>query len=105
MVSRVVTPLIGSIWDWKYRAKMNKFSNTNVAGSSISSVHFINEMASSLMLTASSELTSFVQAQAHKQPMERSESGEITINQDKPSSHPPSEQSPRHCQLAIRLEC
>jgi regulator-associated protein of mTOR len=44
-----------SIWDWKYRAKMNKFSNTNVAGSSISSIHFINEMASSLMLTASSE--------------------------------------------------
>ena len=47
--------LIESIWDWKYRAKMNKFSNNNVIGSSISRVHFINEMATSLMLTASSE--------------------------------------------------
>lgn len=44
-----------SIWDWKTRRKMNKFSNQNVAGSSISSIHFVNEMANSLMLTASSE--------------------------------------------------
>lgn len=44
-----------SLWDWKARVKLNKFSNQNVAGSSISSVHFINEMATSLMLTASSE--------------------------------------------------
>lgn len=34
---------------------MNKFSNQNLPGSSISSVHFINETASSLMLTASTE--------------------------------------------------
>jgi hypothetical protein len=46
-----------SIWDWKAKTKLNKFSNKNVLGSSISSVHFINEMASSLMLTASSELS------------------------------------------------
>jgi hypothetical protein len=39
---------------------MNKFSNTNVVGSSISSIHFINEMATSLMLTASSELIHLV---------------------------------------------
>jgi hypothetical protein len=51
--------LIGSVWDWKARVKLNKFSNQNVAGSSISSVHFINEMASSLMLTASSMSPSF----------------------------------------------
>ena len=37
---------------------MNKFSNANVAGSSISGVHFINEMATSLMLTASSRSSS-----------------------------------------------
>lgn len=42
------------IWDWKARTKVNKFSNQNLAGSSISSIHFINETASSLMLTASS---------------------------------------------------
>ncbi|KAK4687771.1 regulatory associated protein of mTOR, partial [Tremellales sp. Uapishka_1] len=42
------------IWDWKTHTKVNTFSNENVAGSSISSIHFINEMASSLMLTASS---------------------------------------------------
>jgi regulator-associated protein of mTOR len=44
------------IWDWQARTKINKFSNQNIAGSSISSVHFINESASSLILTASSEL-------------------------------------------------
>ncbi|WWC88789.1 uncharacterized protein L201_003702 [Kwoniella dendrophila CBS 6074] len=43
------------IWDWQSRRRLNKFSNQNIAGSSISSVHFINEMASSLMLTASTE--------------------------------------------------
>lgn len=43
------------VWDWTTRSKINKFSNQNIAGSSISSVHFINETASSLMLTASSE--------------------------------------------------
>ncbi len=43
------------IWDWKAKVKVNKFSNQNITGSSISSVHFINEMASSLILTASSE--------------------------------------------------
>ncbi|KAL7423216.1 Target of rapamycin complex 1 subunit kog1 [Cryptotrichosporon argae] len=43
------------IWDWKARRKISKFSNLNVAGSSISSMHFINETASSLMLTASTE--------------------------------------------------
>lgn len=48
-----------SVWDWKSRSKLNKFSNQNVGGSSISSVHFINEMASSLMLTASSEYNYF----------------------------------------------
>lgn len=42
------------MWDWKAQVKLNKFSNQNVYGSSISSAHFINEMASSLMLTASS---------------------------------------------------
>jgi regulator-associated protein of mTOR len=44
------------VWDWNSRVKINKFSNQNIAGSSISSVHFINETASSLMLTASSKL-------------------------------------------------
>ena len=44
-----------SIWDWKSKVRLNKFSNQNVMGSSISSVHFINEMALSVMLTASSE--------------------------------------------------
>ncbi|WWD18372.1 hypothetical protein CI109_102822 [Kwoniella shandongensis] len=43
------------VWDWQTRRKLNKFSNQNMPGSSISSVHFINEMASSLMLTASTE--------------------------------------------------
>ncbi|WOO77695.1 Target of rapamycin complex 1 subunit mip1 [Vanrija pseudolonga] len=43
------------IWDWTTRTKINKFSNHNLRGSSISSVHFINETASSLMLTASTE--------------------------------------------------
>ncbi|WRT67669.1 uncharacterized protein IL334_004641 [Kwoniella shivajii] len=43
------------IWDWQTKKRLNKFSNQNIAGSSISSVHFINEMASSLMLTASTE--------------------------------------------------
>ncbi|OCF41495.1 WD-repeat protein mip1 [Kwoniella heveanensis CBS 569] len=43
------------IWDWQERRKLNKFTNQNIPGSSISSVHFINEMASSLMLTASTE--------------------------------------------------
>lgn len=47
-----------SIWDWKVQVKLNKFSNENVYGSSISSAHFINEMASSLMLTASSTFRS-----------------------------------------------
>jgi hypothetical protein len=46
-----------SIWDWKKMQKVNKFSNENQPGSSISSVHFINEMSSSLMLTASSKFT------------------------------------------------
>lgn len=44
-----------SIWDWKTRRKINKFSNQNVPGSSISGIHFINEGASSLILTASSK--------------------------------------------------
>lgn len=44
-----------SIWDWKNRTRLSKFSNQNVLGSSISSIHFINEMTSSLMLTASSK--------------------------------------------------
>jgi len=48
------THLTTSVWDWKAQVKLNKFSNQNVYGSSISSAHFINEMASSLMLTASS---------------------------------------------------
>ncbi|WWC70649.1 uncharacterized protein I206_104600 [Kwoniella pini CBS 10737] len=43
------------IWDWQTKRRLNKFSNQNIPGSSISSVHFINEMASSLMLTASTE--------------------------------------------------
>ncbi|WVQ80682.1 hypothetical protein IAT38_002787 [Cryptococcus sp. DSM 104549] len=43
------------IWDWQAKTKLNRFSNQNIPGSSISSVHFINEMASSLMLTASTE--------------------------------------------------
>ncbi|ODN74553.1 hypothetical protein L202_06922 [Cryptococcus amylolentus CBS 6039] len=43
------------IWDWQYGVKLNKFSNQNISGSSISSIHFVNEMASSLMLTASTE--------------------------------------------------
>ncbi|ORX40214.1 raptor N-terminal caspase like domain-domain-containing protein [Kockovaella imperatae] len=43
------------LWDWQTRTRINKFSNTNVTGSCISSLHFINEMASSLMLTASTE--------------------------------------------------
>ncbi|WWD04747.1 hypothetical protein V865_002818 [Kwoniella europaea PYCC6329] len=43
------------IWDWQSKRRLNKFSNQNIPGSSISSVHFINEMASSLMLTASTE--------------------------------------------------
>jgi regulator-associated protein of mTOR len=55
--TRLAMLMRDSIWDWKARTKLNKFSNQNVAGSSISGVHFINEMASSLMLTASSEST------------------------------------------------
>lgn len=47
---------MNSIWDWKAQVKLNKFSNQNLGGTSISGAHFINEMASSLMLTASSEL-------------------------------------------------
>ena len=47
--------LMSSIWDWKAQVKLNKFSNQNLGGTSISSAHFINEMASSLMLTASSK--------------------------------------------------
>ncbi|WVW84544.1 hypothetical protein I302_106578 [Kwoniella bestiolae CBS 10118] len=43
------------IWDWQSKRRLNKFSNQNIPGSSVSSVHFINEMASSLMLTASTE--------------------------------------------------
>ncbi|BEI86430.1 hypothetical protein CcaverHIS002_0607170 [Cutaneotrichosporon cavernicola] len=43
------------IWDWTTRTKLNRFSNQNIAGSSISSLHFINETATSLMLTASTE--------------------------------------------------
>ena len=43
------------IWDWKERRRLHKFKNLNVPGSSISSTHFINESASSLFLTASSE--------------------------------------------------
>ncbi|OCF55035.1 WD-repeat protein mip1 [Kwoniella mangroviensis CBS 10435] len=43
------------IWEWQSKRRLNKFSNQNIPGSSISSVHFINEMASSLMLTASTE--------------------------------------------------
>jgi len=46
--------LTDSIWDWKAQVKLNKFSNQNTIGTSISGAHFINEMASSLMLTASS---------------------------------------------------
>jgi len=46
--------LTNSIWDWKAQVKLNKFSNQNLGGTSISGAHFINEMASSLMLTASS---------------------------------------------------
>jgi hypothetical protein len=47
--------LTSSLWDWKNCRKLNKFSNQNVPGSCISSMHFINEMASSLLMTASSE--------------------------------------------------
>ncbi|WVR06256.1 hypothetical protein IAU60_003286 [Kwoniella sp. DSM 27419] len=43
------------IWDWEAKRRLNKFSNQNMPGSNISSVHFINEMASSLLLTASTE--------------------------------------------------
>ncbi|EIW73629.1 WD-repeat protein mip1 [Tremella mesenterica] len=43
------------IWDWKERRRLSKFRNLNVPGSSISSLHFINETASSLLLTASTE--------------------------------------------------
>ncbi|WVO15766.1 hypothetical protein L204_103428 [Cryptococcus depauperatus] len=43
------------IWDWQENVKLNKFSSQNIMGSSISSIHFVNEMASSLILTASTE--------------------------------------------------
>lgn len=57
-----------SIWDWKTRRKINKFSNQNVAGSSISSIHFVNEMANSLMLTASSESSEIVRGSGANAP-------------------------------------
>jgi regulator-associated protein of mTOR len=40
------------IWDWKTKQRLSKFSLANGYGSSISSMHFINEASSSLLLTA-----------------------------------------------------
>lgn len=54
-LTRAGEELTRSLWDWKARRKINKFSNQNVAGSCISSLHFINQLSTSLLLTASSE--------------------------------------------------
>lgn len=43
------------IWDWKEREKLSKFSLGNARGSAISSLHFVNETAASLLLTASTD--------------------------------------------------
>jgi hypothetical protein len=42
-----------SIWDWSKKKKVVTFNNGNPAGSAITGVHFINEDAQTMILTAS----------------------------------------------------
>jgi hypothetical protein len=48
----------GSIWDWSKKKKVVSFNNGNPAGSAITGVHFINEDAQTMILTASGESSS-----------------------------------------------
>lgn len=43
------------IWDWKEKQRLSKFSLGNARGSSVSSMHHVNETAASLLLTASTD--------------------------------------------------
>lgn len=45
---------LGSIWDWQNKQRLSRFSVAG-KGSSVSSMHFVNETAASLLLTASSK--------------------------------------------------
>ncbi|QRV97289.1 WD repeat protein [Ceratobasidium sp. AG-Ba] len=46
-----------SVWDWSKKKKIVSFNNGNPAGSAITGVHFINEDAQTMLLTASAEGT------------------------------------------------
>ncbi|KAJ1301765.1 hypothetical protein OPQ81_008994 [Rhizoctonia solani] len=46
-----------SVWDWSKKKKVVTFNNGNPAGSAITGVHFVNEDAQTMILTASAEGT------------------------------------------------
>ncbi|KAJ9100485.1 hypothetical protein QFC21_003524 [Naganishia friedmannii] len=43
------------IWDWQNKQRLSRFSVGGTKGSSVSSMHFVNETAASLLLTASTD--------------------------------------------------
>ena len=45
--------VILSVWDWSKKKKIVSFNNGNPPGSAITGVHFINEDAQTMLLTAS----------------------------------------------------
>jgi WD40 repeat protein len=48
-----------SVWDWSKKKKVVTFNNGNPAGSAITGVHFVNEDAQTMILTASGMLIRF----------------------------------------------
>ncbi|CAE7163142.1 unnamed protein product [Rhizoctonia solani] len=46
-----------SVWDWSKKKKVVTFNNGNPSGSAITGVHFVNEDAQTMILTASAEGT------------------------------------------------
>ena len=44
-------PLNGSVWDWIKRKRLNRFFNGNPRGTSITSLHLINQDVGGIILT------------------------------------------------------
>ena len=42
-----------SVWDWSLKRKLNQFCNGNTRGTSVTSMHIINQDVGGIILTAS----------------------------------------------------
>ena len=50
-----LTLTVGSVYDWLHKRKVSQFFNGNPLGSSITSLHFINEEVAGIILTGAGE--------------------------------------------------